>query len=571
MKKITIVMICLLLMAAITMSVLAEGTLNASLTPEKTTVNRGDSILVTLALTEEVTCKSGSVRISIDSSVFERSGNAWLLTGTTMADPNGDAVFSFSQATAISGDIYQFTLTAKSSAAFADSQVSAALTLRDANGTESKVTVTATVTVACVHSFGDWTQVDGTNHKRTCSVCKEAETAAHNWGEGEVTAEATCQAQGSITYTCADCGATKTESVPKKEHSYDEGVITVEASCTAEGEKTYTCTACGTTKTETVAVQPHSYDNDCDPDCNYGCGTTRETSHSYSTGWSADGESHWHACTGCGDRQDEEAHTPGTEATEWTAQTCTVCGHELQAALGHTHNFKMAYVTNSEGHWYACTGCNEKKNYGEHWYSNACDVGCNTCNYFRETEHNYSTRWTSDAEGHWYGCTVCGDVLEKYPHIPGPEATEDTDQICTDCGFVIQPAGNHVHEPTGDWLSDALNHWHQCACGQQLEDAGHTWDEGTVDEEAGVITYRCTVCGYPKMRALADGPDPTEPTGGSQTTPPPQSQNPGDAEPDDGFPWWILGVVLGVLLLGGIVFVIIGVVVSKKQTGKYTG
>lgn len=39
----------------------------------------------------------------------------------------------------------------------------------------------------------------------------------------------------------------------------------------------------------------------------------------------------------CHTKKDEAAHIPGAEATETTAQTCTVCGYVIKAPLGHTH------------------------------------------------------------------------------------------------------------------------------------------------------------------------------------------------------------------------------------------
>ena len=53
------------------------------------------------------------------------------------------------------------------------------------------------------------------------------------------------------------CGATET-----KDCTYDEGVVTKEATHFEEGEKTYTCTECGGTKTETIAKTTDDLDGD---------------------------------------------------------------------------------------------------------------------------------------------------------------------------------------------------------------------------------------------------------------------------------------------------------------------
>lgn len=61
--------------------------------------------------------------------------------------------------------------------------------------------------------------------------------------------------------------------------------------------------------------------------------------HSWSPDWSADAESHWHACGGCSQRRDMEAHTPGEWVTDREAtyaeegrrhRACTVCGYVLE-------------------------------------------------------------------------------------------------------------------------------------------------------------------------------------------------------------------------------------------------
>lgn len=583
MKKITYVLLCILLVAVMSIHVWAAGTVTMSLTPEKTSIGRGDSIVVTVAVSEMESCKSGSLRISYDTSVFERSDNTWLLTGTTLAVADGDAVFTFSSAQKISGNIYQFTLTAKSDAAFESSDVSVALTLKDGAGTSTSATEKVSITVSCSHSYdsGKITTeatctTDGVK-TYTCSTCGNTKTetvkaTGHSYDGGKVTTEATCTKEGTKTYTCAACGGTKTETIAKKSHSYTSKVTT-EATCAAKGETTYTCSACGDSYTESIDKLAHTYDNDCDADCNV-CSAERTVKHSYKTKWSSDSQKHWHECSVCGNRKDEASHAPGPAATEWDDQTCTTCGYVIQSALGHTHDYEDSYSNDGYSHWYACVGCSEKKGEEDHSFDNACDTTCDTCGYTRETEHTYEERLQFDETGHWHACTFCGEVLELYPHNPGPEATEETDQICMDCGYVLQAAGNHVHEAAGDWLSDAQSHWHQCSCGEHFDSADHAWDEGTVDEVDKVITYRCTVCGYPKITTMPDDPTPGETT--APTTGPTQATEPqGSGDPQDpdnsGFPWWIVLVIVGVLLLGGIIFVIIGILVSRKQVGKYSG
>ncbi len=84
-------------------------------------------------------------------------------------------------------------------------------------------------------------------------------SCTHEWDDGVVTTEATCTENGVKTYTCANCGDTKTETIKALGHAWDDGVVTTEPTCTENGVKTYTCANCGETKTSSVASTGHSY------------------------------------------------------------------------------------------------------------------------------------------------------------------------------------------------------------------------------------------------------------------------------------------------------------------------
>ena len=56
---------------------------------------------------------------------------------------------------------------------------------------------------------------DEVNHWKECACGEKNEITAHTWNNGEVTKEATVDAEGVKTYTCTYCSTTKTESIPK--------------------------------------------------------------------------------------------------------------------------------------------------------------------------------------------------------------------------------------------------------------------------------------------------------------------------------------------------------------------
>ena len=85
-------------------------------------------------------------------------------------------------------------------------------------------------------------------------VEKEYPALGHNWNEGVVTTEPTCENTGIKTFTCLRCGATRTEILPTfGGHKWDAGSVTTEPTCGEYGERTFRCTVCDATRTESIA------------------------------------------------------------------------------------------------------------------------------------------------------------------------------------------------------------------------------------------------------------------------------------------------------------------------------
>lgn len=68
-----------------------------------------------------------------------------------------------------------------------------------------------------------------------CDKCKDG----HAWNEGEITTPATCTSNGTKTYTCAVCGATRDELIPAS-HQLGDWIA-----ATDEAIGHYTCSVCG--------------------------------------------------------------------------------------------------------------------------------------------------------------------------------------------------------------------------------------------------------------------------------------------------------------------------------------
>ena len=84
------------------------------------------------------------------------------------------------------------------------------------------------------HSYGEWTKRDNDDeyHYRTC-VCGNTQKEAHKWDEGVVTVEPTEDKDGTRTFTCKVCGATKDVVEPYHVHDYDKDFDNVKWSANA--------------------------------------------------------------------------------------------------------------------------------------------------------------------------------------------------------------------------------------------------------------------------------------------------------------------------------------------------
>ena len=94
-----------------------------------------------------------------------------------------------------------------------------------------------------------------------CTDCGElikkgsaTEKANHNW---EVTSEekATCEKDGSKTYTCADCKETKTETIPATGHKFGDWQTVTTQSVFTGGVQKRICSICGKVETRNVGNQ----------------------------------------------------------------------------------------------------------------------------------------------------------------------------------------------------------------------------------------------------------------------------------------------------------------------------
>ncbi len=70
--------------------------------------------------------------------------------------------------------------------------------------------------------------------------------------------------------------------------------------------------------------------------------------------------------------------------------------------------------------------------------------------------HDWSTTWTSDAGGHWYGCSGCDEKQEYATHTaPDDDGDCTTAVTCKTCGYIFTAAKDHSF--TDGWDLDCNN------------------------------------------------------------------------------------------------------------------
>lgn len=289
----------------------------------------------------------------------------------------------------------------------------------------------------------------------------------------------------------------------------------------------YLCSVCNGKKQDKIEkLSVHTYDSACDSECNV-CAARRVVEHDFEEVWVKDSTGHWYACTKCDEKIAFAKHNPGPEATEDSAQVCTTCKYVIAPKKQHSHSFEKKWTNDEAGHWHACKTCEAEQEYAAHVYTDACDSKCDICGFEKDTGHTYDEQWKTTKWEHWNVCTVCGEESRHEKHVPGEEATEASAQLCTVCGYELEPAQIHTHDFSENWEWDTVNHWQVCSCGEESVAMEHTWDKGR-EIRKDVLEFSCTQCGMTKME-----------------------------KKDSGFPWMILLVILALACIGGIVYLVI--------------
>ena len=209
--------------------------------------------------------------------------------------------------------------------------------------------------------------------------------------------------------------------------------------------------------------------------------------HKYETTWSKDADKHWHKCSVCDDKTNEETHSwdkgtvtiqPGctTAGTKTFGCICGATKTENIDAAGHTAG---AAVRENE----VAATCTSAGRYDEVIYCTVCKAEIS-----RESK-------TTPAAGHSFGAWTV--VKEATCTAEGHET-----RVCSVCSAKEdKDIGKLSHTKSG-WIKDENNHWKICTvCNAVIEDkTAHTFSNWVIDENATEATEgsrhrECIICG----------------------------------------------------------------------------
>ena len=262
----------------------------------------------------------------------------------------------------------------------------------------------------------------------------------HDWGTGVVTKQATYYEKGAITYTCKNCGETRTEETPELDKTYHIKEV-VAPTCTSEGYTIYECNEVPglTYKGEYTAKLPHSWDG----------GVVTKAATIYEKGVKT------FTCTACGETRTEDIKVLDKtwHKGQTVAPTCTEQGYTV-------------YICDQD------KNLTEKRDYTAalgHDYDNGVVTTPATC-----TTEGVMT----------YTCTR--DGATKTETIPALGHKWDDGKITT--APTCETEGEKTYKCTNDGCAETKT--------EAVAALGHEWDNGTVTTPAtctteGVLTYIC--------------------------------------------------------------------------------
>ncbi len=217
MKKLTLILIALVLSMALAVSVYAQQTV---VKLEGTTSQPGHTLFLKVMVTESLAGDTMGITYSFDENLLEAvpESCSWEKAGVlqdfSLSDEAG--VWTANQETDLYGTVCILAFRVREDAKPVETTVKCTLIVKRGAENVGSFTAEATVKIVCGHTYGRWESNGEMFHKRVCSLCADVQNQAHTWDEGTVS-QSDKENTDIKTYRCTVCGATKQEEIPGTE------------------------------------------------------------------------------------------------------------------------------------------------------------------------------------------------------------------------------------------------------------------------------------------------------------------------------------------------------------------
>lgn len=268
MKKFASVLLAVLVAFSMFSFVVSAAGAKLTVTADKTNVNVGDTVVVTVALAEKSGLGTLTIKANYDATALKAVDMKAGDLGATVNVKTGVATMAAAETFEAAGTVCVMTFEAlKAGDATVKFDVTEA-TDADFNAVtveanSVKVTVAEEPTSDEPSTDEPSTDEPSTDEPSTDEPSTDEPCAdGHKWSTWAVEKVAECKKDGLKARNCTVCGEKETEVIPATGKCAYKWVVTKEATATEYGEKQLKCTMCGHVKeTQKLAVKNDSADS----------------------------------------------------------------------------------------------------------------------------------------------------------------------------------------------------------------------------------------------------------------------------------------------------------------------
>lgn len=213
MKKILMLLVTALLFGMLAVPAAAA---DEALSVSDMNAQPGDMVYLRVTLNQSVTGDSMAVSYSFDKELLkaEPKSCTWEKKGIIQEFNNKKmGAWAAESPMGLKGDLCVLALQVREGVTFAETKVSCTVTIKNGGKVAGEYTAEGTVSMACDHQYGGWTDGGSVGHVQECSLCGRKITASHGWDDGKTEENPDDENTNLITYTCTVCGGVKQEKV----------------------------------------------------------------------------------------------------------------------------------------------------------------------------------------------------------------------------------------------------------------------------------------------------------------------------------------------------------------------